>query len=270
MLTINIDPVLVHFGPFSLSWYGLAVGSGVIVGVWLTLREAGRKGLPTERVGDLALWIILGGAVGARLLHVIDRWDFYSANPHLILAIQNGGLAILGGILGGTLAGAIGAWRMGLSIPRLSDAAAPGVVLGQAIGRFGCLTTGDSVGPATDGTWGIVYTNPGAMVPQLGVAYQPTFFYEQVGDVVIFAALWLLRKRLKVDGHLFALYLGLYAALKFALTFLRTETIWLAGLQEAQLLALGAFALAIAWAVWNGTRTPADHRSPATRRTSTV
>ena len=250
MLTVDLDPVLVHLGPLALSWYGLAIAGAVAAAVWLAFREAARKGLPTEPLGDLAVWIIVGGFVGARLLHVIDRWDFYSQNPALIPAVWNGGLAILGAVLGGTLAGVIGAWRLGLPVRRLSDAIAPGLVLGQAIGRFGCLTTGDSVGPPTEGTWGIVYTNPHALVPQLGVPYQPTFLYEQLGDVLIFAILWLLRKRLRGDGQVFALYLGLYATLKFALTFLRTETIWFAGLQEAQLLAIVAFGLALLWVAW--------------------
>ncbi len=264
MFTVDLDPVIAHLGPVAISWYGLAVGAGVLVGIWLALREADRKGLPGDRVGDLAMWVVLGGLVGGRLLHVVDRWDLYQDQPQTILAIQNGGLAILGAILGGTLAGVVGAWRMGINIPRMSDAAAPAVVLGQAIGRFGCLVTGDSVGPATDGTWGIVYTHPGALAPQLGVAYQPTFFYEQVWDLLIFGLLWVLRKRLRVDGHLFALYLALYALGKFALTFLRTETIWFAGLQEAQLLAIGAMALAGAWAVW-GSAHQAPTLAPARR-----
>ena len=250
MITVSLDPILVHLGPFALSWYGLAIAAAVAAAVWLVFREAARKGLPTEPLGDLTIWIIAGGFVGARLLHVIDRWDVYGQHPALILAVWNGGLAILGAVLGGTLAGVVGAWRLGLPVRRLSDAVAPGLILGQAIGRFGCLTTGDSVGPATDGTWGIAYTNPHALVPQLGVPYQPTFFYEQLGDVAIFAILWLLRKRLRGDGQLFALYLGLYATLKFALTFLRTETIWVAGLQEAQLLALAAMAVAALWVAW--------------------
>ena len=82
----------------------------------------------------------------------------------------------------------------------------------MAIGRFGCLVTGDTVGRPTDGTWGVVYTNPGAHAPQLGVAFQPSFLYEQVWDVLIFLVLWSLRKRMKTDGYLFALFLGLYAA----------------------------------------------------------
>lgn len=252
MFTVDLDPVLLHLGPLALSWYGLAIAAAVVVAVRLTLREARRKGLVTSLVADLVVWVVIGGLVGARALHVLDRWDFYSANPALILAIQNGGLAILGAILGGMLAGAVGAWRMGLPIRRLSDAVAPGLVLGQAIGRLGCLITGDSVGPATDQTWGIVYRNPGAMVPELGVAYIPTFAFEGLWDLAIFGLLWTIRGRLRTDGHLFALYLGLYAAGKFALTFLRTETVWLWGLQEAQLLAVGTLAVAAAWAFWRG------------------
>lgn len=250
MITINMDPVLVHLGPLALSWYGIAVVVAIAVGVWLTLREARRKGLPVEQVSSLTLWVVGGGLVGARLLHVLDRGDVYAANPAAVFAIQNGGLAVLGGIFGGALAGGWAAWRQGLPVRALFDAAAPGVVLGQAIGRLGCLVTGDALGPPTDGSWGIVYLNPGAMAPQLGVAYQPVFLYELVWDLAIFAVLWLVRRRLSTAGQLFALYLGLYAVGKFALTFLRTETVWFWGLQEAQLLALGALGVAALWAGW--------------------
>jgi phosphatidylglycerol---prolipoprotein diacylglyceryl transferase len=261
MLTIDVDPTILHLGPLALSWYGLAVAAAIAVGAWLTWREAARRGIPTEPLGELLIWIIPGGLVGARLLHVVDRWDFYAANPQAILAVQNGGLAILGAILGGTIGGLIGARRLGLPVWPLADAAAPGVVLGMAIGRLGCLVTGDALGPATDGSWGIVYLNERAMAPALGVAFQPTFFYEMLLGLAIFATLWSLRRRLRVDGQLFALYLGLYALGKFALTFLRTETVWLWGLQEAQLVALGMLAVAIAWA-WRAARVA---RRPDTR-----
>jgi phosphatidylglycerol:prolipoprotein diacylglycerol transferase len=120
------------------------------------------------------------GLVGARLLYVLDRWPFFVANPAQILAIHTGGLSIMGAILGGGLTAAILARRKGLPVRRLFDATAPGIVLGQAIGRFGCLVTGDTVVRPTDGSWGIVYLTSGARVPQLGVAYQPAFFYEQL------------------------------------------------------------------------------------------
>jgi phosphatidylglycerol:prolipoprotein diacylglycerol transferase len=225
--------------------------TAIVVGVLITRHEATRKGLPAERIVDAALWVVVGGFIGARVLHVVDRWDYYSANPAQILAVQNGGLAIMGVILGGSLTTAAVARHYRLPLRRLFDAAAPGLVLGQAIGRFGCLFTGDAVGPPTDGTWGVVYANPGAMAPQLGVAYQPTFAYEQLWDVLVFLVIWLSRGRLKADGQTFALYLGLYAIGKFMLTFLRSEVIWFLGLQEAQVFALVAVAVSIAWFAWS-------------------
>src|SRR6266508_1217651 len=250
MLKFNIDPILVHLGPLAISWYGLAVATGILVGAWLTTREAARKGLPVEPIMDLMVWISVGGVVGARLLYVLDRWDFFVKNPFQILAINTGGLSIMGAILGGALTGALLAWRRGLPIRRLFDTFAPGIVLGQAIGRFGCLFTGDTLGRPTDGTWGIMYLNPMARAPQLGVAYQPAFFYEQLWDVLVFAIVWRLRGRFKQDGQLFALYLGLYAIGKFAITFVRLDPVYFWGLQQSHFVALGLLALAIIWAVW--------------------
>ncbi len=249
-MTIDIDPVIVHLGPFALSWYGLFVGLALAIGVWLALREAARKSLPMEQVEPLAFSVIAGGIIGARLLHVIDRWDIYAAHPLSIFAIWNGGLAIMGAVLGGTLVGLFVAWRRGLPVRRLSDAAAPGAILGQAFGRFACLFTGDAVGGPTRG-FGITYLNPGAMVPQLGMTYEPVFLYEMAWDLGLFVLLWWLRARLRVDGQLFAVYLALYAIGKFALSFRRTETVWLAGMQEAQLLSLAAVGLAALWGWWS-------------------
>jgi phosphatidylglycerol---prolipoprotein diacylglyceryl transferase len=255
MVTINLDPTLFQLAPLAFSWYGLAVAAGMLVGIWLLLREAQRRGLPTEPVLDLVLWIAVGGLVGARLLYVLDRWSLFVANPAQILAIHTGGSSIMGAILGGGLTAAILARRKGLPVRRLFDAAAPGIVLGQAIGRFGCLVTGDTVGRPTDGSWGIVYLNPGARVPQLGVAYQPAFFYEQLWDVLVFAILWRLRKRVRGDGQLFALYLGLYAIGKFVITFVRLDPVYFWGLQQSHVVALGLLTLAIGWSLWGHANT---------------
>ncbi len=249
-MTIDLDPVIVHLGPLALTWYGVAVAIALVVGVAVAMREVRRKGLPAAEVESLAFWVVIGGFVGARALHVIDRWDLYAAQPHLILAVWNGGLAILGAVLGGTVTGVVVAWRRRLPVLRISDAAAPGVILGQALGRFACLFTGDAVGLPTAG-FGVTYLNPGARVPQLGVAYEPVFLYEMAWDLGVFALVWILRGRLRVDGALFALYLTLYGIGKFLLSYLRTETVWVAGLQEAQLLALLAFGVATAWAWWS-------------------
>lgn len=250
-MTIDIDPVIVHLGPLAISWYGLFVALAIAAGLWLAFREAQRKGLPLDQIESLAFWVFAGGIVGARALHVIDRWDLYAAQPHMIVAIWNGGLAIMGAVLGGTLAGVVVAWRRGLPVRRIADAAAPGVILGQAIGRFACLFTGDALGRATTG-FGVSYLDPGAMAPQLGVAYEPVFLYEMAWDLAVLALLWVLRLRARSDGQLFGVYLALYALGKFALTFLRTETVWVAGLQEAQLLAIVGMVAAAGWLALSG------------------
>ena len=254
MVTINIDPILIHLGPVAISWYGLAVAAGLLVGIWLITREAARKGLPVEPVMDLIFWSAAGGLVGARLLYVLDRWPFFAANPLQILALHTGGISIMGAIAGGALTAAILARRKGLPVRRLFDAAAPGIVLGQAIGRLGCLVTGDTLGRPTDGSWGIVYLNPGARAPQLGVAYQPAFFYEQLWDLLVFAIIWRMRGRLTKDGQLFALYLGLYAVGKFVITFVRLDPVYVWGLQQSHFVALGLLAIAIVWALWGRTQ----------------
>lgn len=251
-MTIDIDPVITHVGPLALTWYGLFVALAIFAGLFVALREARRKGLRMDEVESLAIWVVLGGFIGARSFHVIDRWDDYSWRPLAVFAIWNGGLAILGAVFGGMAAGVIAAWRRGLPVRILADAAAPGVILGQAIGRFACLFTGDAVGRPTTG-FGITYLDPHAMAPQLGVAYEPVFLYEMLLDFGIFALLWRLRSRPRADGQLFAIYLALYAIGKFALTFRRTEVVWLAGLQEAQLLSAAALALAATWA-WSSAR----------------
>lgn len=81
MFRINIDPVLVHLGPVAISWYGLAVMAALAAGMWLTLREARRRQLPASLFSDIAIWVVLGGIVGARLLHVLDHWHYYAAEP---------------------------------------------------------------------------------------------------------------------------------------------------------------------------------------------
>lgn len=247
-MTIDIDPILVRLGPLAIGWYGVAVTAAIAAGVALAVRLARPLRIGGAELERVAVWTIVGGLVGARALHVIDRWELYEQAPIHVVAIWNGGLAIVGAVLGGTFAGGLAALTHGLPVRRLADAVAPAAALGQAIGRLGCLFTGDAVGRPTSG-FGVTYTHAGAMVPQLGVAYEPVFLYEMGWDLAVFALLMALRGRLR-EGWVFALYLGAYAAGKFALTSLRTEKVWVTGLQEAQLLALATVLLATAWAAW--------------------
>ena len=105
MITISIDPVIFSIGHFMLRWYSLIVTFAIVVGVWITWREANRKGLAEKYVGDAVLWVIVGGLIGARLFHVIDHWpDEFAPNPVRALYIWEGGLAIWGAVIGGGIA----------------------------------------------------------------------------------------------------------------------------------------------------------------------
>ncbi|MEW6569118.1 MAG: prolipoprotein diacylglyceryl transferase [Chloroflexota bacterium] len=245
MITINIDPVIVHFGHFALRWYGVIVTASIALGVHIASREAMRKGLRPADFQEAVLWVLGAGLVGARLFHVIDHWPHeYASDPLRSLYIWEGGLAIWGGVVGGLLALAAFAWQRKLSLGRLADAGAPGLVLAQAVGRLACVITGDAMGPPTDGPIGFAYVNPGAMVPQRGVFYTPMPVYKLVVNLVIFALLWRLRRRRWPDGGLFPVYLILYSLERFFLAFVSSYQIMAFGLTQSQLVALVTLAIA--------------------------
>lgn len=140
--------------------------------------------------------------------------------------------------MGGLLAVVILARRRRWPVLRLLDAFVPGLVLAQAIGRVACIITGDTVGPPTSGPFGLAYTNPGAMVSQLGVYYTPMPAYELVGNLIIFAVLWQLRKRKVADGALFVIYFTLYSFERFLLGYTSSFKIVAFGFNQSQLISL--------------------------------
>ena len=251
MFTVSIDPIIFSIGHFALRWYGLILLIAIGVGIWLTAREADRKGFKKEDVYDAAVWIIIGGVIGARVFHVLDHWSHtYAVNPIRALYIWEGGLAIWGAIIGGLIIGALLTWKRGWYFPRFLDAAAPGLVLAQAIGRLACVITGDAMGKPTNGPFGFAYTSPNALVPELGVYYTPMPVYELGINLAIFIALWQLRKRNWPDGMLFLVYLTLYSLERFFLAFTSSYRIIAFGLTQSQIIAAFAFAIGLAWLGW--------------------
>jgi phosphatidylglycerol:prolipoprotein diacylglycerol transferase len=251
VITIDIDPVLIGLGHFALRWYGLIVAASIGLGAWVASREARRKGLPPEVFQDALLWGIVGGLVGARVFHVIDHWPHeYAADPLRVLYFWQGGLAIWGGVIGGVTALALFARRRHLSLGRLADIAVPGLVLAQATGRLACVITGDAMGPPTNGPFGIAYTNPAAMVPQLGVYYTPMPVFELIANLAIFAVVWGLRRRSGVDGNLFLIYLMLYGVERFTLAFASSYQVVAFGLTQSQIIALATLAVSVPLGIW--------------------
>jgi phosphatidylglycerol:prolipoprotein diacylglycerol transferase len=246
MISISIDPIIFSIGHFHLRWYGLIISIALLIGIWLAIRETGRKGFNNDVIIDSVAWIIIAGFIGARLFHVIDHWsDVFAANPIRSLYFWEGGLAIWGGVLGGLIAATILAKIEHWKLSRLLDALVPGVVLAQAIGRFACIITGDSIGKETSGPFGFAYTSPNAMVPELGVYYTPTPVFEILMNLTIFSLLWSLRKKGLQDGVLTLIYLVLYSSIRFFIAFTSSYQIVAFGLNQAQIISILVFTISL-------------------------
>jgi phosphatidylglycerol:prolipoprotein diacylglycerol transferase len=256
-LTFSFDPIIAQFGPFQLGWHGLFTAVAVAVALWLAGYLGTRVGISQDVVYGVAGWGVVGGVIGARLFHVADHLSYYLANPLLIPAVWEGGIAVYGAFIGGLIGGGIAAWRAHLDPWPLLDIAAPAMLLGQAIGRLGCLSNGDAWGAATPANCpfclAIRYTNPNDLLPAdlLGVPTYAYPLYEIVAELVLLGILWLLRDWLRQrPGMTFLLAAIGYAAIRFSLTFFRQETVVLWGLQEAQVIAVVTGLLALGVMLW--------------------
>ncbi len=242
MIEIDVGPNVVSFGTFILSWHGFFSFIAVASAVFLVGRWAPAKGIDPDDIYSVAIWAIIGGVIGARIVHVIDQWSFYQDNLIQIAFIWTGGIALWGGILGGFLGGAAYALWQKHPVGVIADLTAPALLYVQSIGRLGDIVNGEHCAAATDKFFGFVWTNPlsDARICQNGVgdSVMPVIAMEIVWNFLALVLVWRLRNRIRPDGMLFALYLALYSTGRFMVTFLREDRVWALGLQEAQYIAI--------------------------------
>lgn len=250
MITININPIVFSIGPFDVRWYGIMVVLAVVAVIALAILEARRVGLSEDHIYNVALWGIIGGILVSRLLHVIDKWDYYMANPRQIIGFE--GLTVYGAVLGALIAVLIYCRVKKISFWQMGDIIAPGAIVGQAIGRIGCLLNGCCYGLPTSLPWGVVYTNPASFCP-LGESFQPTQVYHILWDLIGFGILWSVRRKLEPKGSLFLLYLAIYAAGDLAIRFVRVGEPFRSGLffnlQQAQLIGILILLVTVPWMI---------------------
>ncbi|KJS19681.1 MAG: hypothetical protein VR72_17630 [Clostridiaceae bacterium BRH_c20a] len=224
--------ILFSVGPFSIHFFGAMIAVGILIGYFVALKEAKRKGLDEEILANLVLYTILSGIIGARLGY-IAFYDplYYLANPKEIFFINSGGLSIHGGIIGGVLTGLLYAKKKSLQIWKTADAIVPALILGQAIGRIGCDVFG--VPMSEPFFWGIKINNS---------ILHPAQVYEFTLDYILFGYLWLRRMNIKYDGQLFVNYLLFFPVIRSLVELFRDNpTVW-GFLSVSHLLSIALFA----------------------------
>jgi phosphatidylglycerol:prolipoprotein diacylglycerol transferase len=222
----NPQPVLLRLGIWDIHWYGLLIALAVILGFFVIINIAPQK---KQELQDLFFYLLVFGFLGARIYYIFNELPYYWSSPLSIFKIWEGGLGIYGAVIGGSLTLFFYSRKKKVSFWNLADLLAPVLILGQALGRWGNYFNQEIFGYPTNLPWGIPIEVARRPVEFLDFQYfHPCFFYEFLGNSLIFVFLFfLLRSRLQKNkffsGIVFAWYLILYALLRFFLEFLRLD-----------------------------------------------
>ncbi|HSP04135.1 MAG TPA: prolipoprotein diacylglyceryl transferase [Acidimicrobiales bacterium] len=217
----------ISIGPLELRAYGLFIAIGAIVAVGIARRRwASLTGSDSDAIGDVAVWAIPAGFVGARLYHVITDWHRFEDAPLDAFKVWEGGLGIPGAILLGAVVGVAVARRKGYDVPLLMDAVAPALPVAQAIGRLGNWFNQELFGRPTDLPWGLeIDPDRRPEGYETVETFHPTFLYEALWNLALAAFLVVLgRKKVLRPGQLFVLYVGGYALGRLWVEALRIDT----------------------------------------------
>ena len=271
----------IELGPLTLHAYGLMLLLGILAATWLTglrwrrgsgrpLTDAAAAGRDWELVFRVAMWGVAGGIVGARLYHVVTSWSEVPDAWWGPFAIWKGGLGVWGGIAGGVLTGAVVVRRAGERVFPFMDAVAPGLLLAQAIGRWGNWWNQELFGKPTDRPWGLEIDPENRPVEHLeNETFHPVFLYESLYALVMAGVLLALDRRVRIrPPALFALYVAVYCFGRFFFELLRVdEAHELAGLRLNAWVSIVLFVAATAFFVWwqfgRGRKPPQAERHPS-------
>jgi phosphatidylglycerol---prolipoprotein diacylglyceryl transferase len=223
-----VFPRLFHIGSFNFPTYGFLVALGVLVGLWISVRNSEKEGINPDHAWNFGIVIVLSGIVGAKILYIINDWSTYAAHPKEIFSLstlQAGGV-FSGGLIAALIAAIWYIRRHHMPALTTCDAFAPGLALGHAIGRIGCFSAGCCYGKPTTHFWGVTFTNPLAaslVGTPLNVPLQPTQLFESAVELAnFFILMWVLKRR-KFEGQVFGLYLMLYGVARYFLEFIRDD-----------------------------------------------
>ena len=222
-------PELFRIGSFPVNTYGVLLALGMLLALFVAAKLGSKDGLPRERIYDLGLWTLIGGLVGAKILMILTDGlpaDFSAAN--LFDFLRSGGV-YYGGLIGGFLTLVLLVRHYKLPFWKVADAFAPGLALGQAIGRQGCFAAGCCWGKETHLPWGVHFTDAAhdfTGVPVYGINSEslylhPTQLYESIAMFIVCAILVYLHRKKRFDGQVLIAYGVLYGIIRFCIEFFR-------------------------------------------------
>ena len=229
-------------------WYGVIIAVGFILAMLYCARHCRRCGIEPDTLYDFLIWMIPLAIIGARLYYVIFQWSDYRGHPIDALKIWEGGLAIYGGVIAGLLTGIIWCRKKKIPFGAMADVCAPGLLIGQCIGRWGNFMNREAHGAVTEAFLKMGLQDAAGVVTY----YHPTFLYESVWNLIGFIGLHLFSKKRKFDGEVFLLYVAWYGLGRAWIEGLRTDSLYLfsTGIRVSQLVAIVSFLAAAGILAW--------------------
>jgi phosphatidylglycerol:prolipoprotein diacylglycerol transferase len=264
-IVIDLDPNLLRIGPLVVTWHGLFSLLGILAAARVGQFLLRQEGVGGDRIYDMAVWMVIAGLIGARLLFVWENYKLFEGAWQRVFFLNEGGISQWGGIFGALLGGYLWCRRNAVDYRQVLDAAGPANALGFAIGRIGDVINGEHHAIASNLPWAVQYVNENTL-GEPGKTVHPEVGYELIFNLLVFATSLLTWKAFKArfpPGVTGLIWLSVYAIGRFFLSFLRTDPL-VFGLRQAQWASVAMVLVSVVGiAIWM------RHRHPTPRETET-
>ncbi len=231
-IELNVSNIAFTIGKLDVYWYGIIIGTALIVGYILAYLNAKKASIDPEHITNIVLICAPVSIVFARLYYVIFSLDYYVENPAKIFALRDGGIAIYGAVIGAIISCLIYCKAKKLNTLKIFDLCIPSVILGQAIGRWGNFFNKEAFGEQTTSFLRMTLYKKGQFID-----VHPTFLYESLWNFLVFSLLLIFSKKKKYDGEIFLIYITLYGLGRFFIEGLRTDSLYIGDFRVSQIIA---------------------------------
>lgn len=244
-----IDPIAISLGPIDVRWYGVIIACGIVLAFLVAQREMVKRKFHPDFLTDLLIWAVPLAILGARMYYVFSKWEYYSQNPGQILQVWEGGLAIHGALIVSFITAYVFTRKRKVSFLKLADIAAPSILIGQTIGRWGNFINQEAHGGPVSRAFLENMFLPDWVINQMridGTYYHPTFLYESLWNFTGVIILILLRRVNLLRGEMFLFYIIWYSFGRYFIEGLRTDSLYLIGeIRTAQVVSIIALVVAV-------------------------